>query len=84
MAGGRLMPMVLVGIRAAGIGWELNRRSHPNANGPIHRIKYAKSHMDRGGAQKAMKVVVRECGIKKKSPSIRFATAMPPIFWNVA
>ena len=22
------MPMVLVGIRVAGIGWELNRRSH--------------------------------------------------------
>jgi site-specific recombinase XerD len=38
----------------------------PNASGPIDRIKYAKSHMDRGGAQKAMKVVVQECGIKKK------------------
>ena len=37
----------------------------PNANGPIHRVKYAKNHMDRGGAQKAMKVVVHECGIKK-------------------
>ncbi len=56
----------------------------PNASGPIDRIKYAKSHMDRGGAQKAMKVVVQECGIKKKSPSIRFATAMPPICWNEA
>lgn len=42
----------------------------PNANGPVHRVKYAKNHMDRGGAQKAMKVVVQECGIKKKSPSI--------------
>lgn len=56
----------------------------PNANGPIHRIKYAKSHMDRGGAQKAMKVVVDECGIKKKSPSIPCATALPRIFWNAA
>jgi hypothetical protein len=27
MAGGRLMPMVLAGIRVGGIGWELNRRS---------------------------------------------------------
>ena len=27
MAGGRLMPMVLAGIRVAGIGWEINRRS---------------------------------------------------------
>jgi integrase/recombinase XerD len=56
----------------------------PNANGPLHRIKYAKNHMDRGGAQKAMKVVVHECGIKKKSPSIRFATALPRICWNAA
>jgi len=30
--------------------------------------------MDRGGAQKAMKVVVTECGIKKKSLSTPFAT----------
>ena len=30
MAGGRLMPMVLAGIRVGGIGWELNQRSHPN------------------------------------------------------
>ncbi len=56
----------------------------PNAKGPIHRVKYAKSHMDRGGAQKAMKVVVHECGIKKKSLSIPCATALPRIFWNVA
>jgi len=33
--------------------------------------------MDRGGVQKAMQVVVAECGIKKKCPSIPFATALP-------
>ncbi len=37
----------------------------PNVSGPIDRIKYAKNHMDMGGTQKAMKVVVQECGIKK-------------------
>jgi integrase/recombinase XerD len=37
----------------------------PNANGPLKTIQKAKSHMDRGGAQKAMEVVVAECGIKK-------------------
>ena len=56
----------------------------PNANGPLHRIKYAKNHMDKGGAQKAMKTVVNQCGIKKKSRSIRFATAMPLIFLSAA
>ena len=56
----------------------------PNACGPLHQVKHAKNHMDRGGAQKAMKVVVHECGIKKKSPSILCATASPHIFLNVA
>ena len=56
----------------------------PNAKGPLHHIKNAKNHMDRGGTQKAMKVVVNECGIKKKSPSIHFATALPLICWSEA
>jgi len=56
----------------------------PNANGPLDRIKYAKNHMDRGGTQQAMKKVVQECGIKKKSPFIHFATVMLHIFLNAA
>jgi len=40
--------------------------------------------MDRGGAQSAMKAVVNDCGIKKKSPSIRFGTASPPTCWSAA
>ena len=66
--------LTLQGLREL---WSKHRHPQllfPNANGPLHRVKYAKSHMDRGGAQKAMKVVVDECGIKKKSPSIPSAT----------
>jgi hypothetical protein len=41
MAGGRLMPMVLAGIRVGGIGWELNRRSQRGGRegfvGPVKR-----------------------------------------------
>jgi len=64
----RLVPLpdlTLLGLR------ELWSRHHnpdllfPNAIGSPERIRAATTHMDRGGAQKAMKVVVTECGIKK-------------------
>jgi len=41
----------------------------PNAAGSPERIRKAATHMDRGGAQAAMKAVVKQCGIKKKFPS---------------
>ncbi|MBL0699498.1 MAG: hypothetical protein JJV92_01270 [Desulfosarcina sp.] len=34
----------------------------PNATGSLKTIQQAKTHMDRGGTQKAMKVVVAEYG----------------------
>jgi integrase/recombinase XerD len=56
----------------------------PNAKGSVKTIQQATTHMDRGGTQKAMKTVVAECGIKKKSPSTPFATAWPLTFLNAA
>jgi len=41
----------------------------PNAVGSPERIQKATTHMDRGGTQAAMKAVVKQCGIKKKSLS---------------
>jgi integrase len=38
----------------------------PNAVGSLDHIRNATTHMDRGGAQAAMKAVVEQCGIKKK------------------
>lgn len=67
------------GLRAL---WTTHRHTNflfPNANGSPQTIQNAKNHMDRGGAQNAMKKVVEECGIKKKSLSTRFATVLPPI-----
>lgn len=43
----------------------------PNAVGSPERIQAATTHMNLGGTQAAMKAVVNQCGIKKKSPSIR-------------
>ena len=83
----RLVPLpdlTLQGLR------ELYRRHRhptllfPNANGSPETIRTATTHMDRGGAQQAMKVVVAECGIKKKYRSIRYGTVSPRIFLNAA
>jgi hypothetical protein len=38
----------------------------PNAVGPPERICGATTHMDRGGAQAAMKAVVEQCGLEGK------------------
>lgn len=55
------------GLRAL---WRKHRNPcwlFPNAVGSPERIRNATTHMDRGGAQAAMKAVVKQCGIKKKS-----------------
>jgi len=73
----RLVPLpdlTLLGLRAL---WRKHRHPKlifPNANGSLKTIQQATTHMDRGGTQKAMKVVVAECGIKKKSLYTPFAT----------
>ncbi len=56
----------------------------PNAVGSPERIQKATTHMDRGGAQAAMKAVVTQCGIKKKSTSTPFDTVSPLIYLNAA
>jgi site-specific recombinase XerD len=48
----------------------------------LKTIQKATTHMDRGGTQKAMKMVVTECGIKKKSRYTPCATVSPPICLN--
>jgi integrase len=50
----------------------------PSAVGSPERIRSAKTHMDRGGAQAAMKTVVNQCGIKKKSRFTPCATVLQP------
>jgi integrase/recombinase XerD len=81
----RLVPLpdlTLTGLREL---WKKHRHPYllfPNAIGSSETIKKAKSHMDRGGAQRAMKIVATECGIKKKSLSTPFAIVLPPISLN--
>jgi integrase/recombinase XerD len=83
----RMVPLPDLTLQALRELWKRHRHPYfifPNANGPLKTIQRATNHMDRGGAQKAMKTVVTECGIKKKSPYIPFATVSPLIFLNAA
>jgi site-specific recombinase XerD len=65
----RLIPLpdlTLQGLREL---WRKHRHPtllFPNATGSLKTIQQATTHMDKGGAQNAMKKVVTECGIKKK------------------
>ena len=83
----RLVPLPDLTLMALRELWRKHRHPKllfPNATGSMQTIQNAKTHMDRGGAQKAMKVVVGECGIKKKFPYTLCATVLPLIFLNAA
>ena len=82
----RLVPLPDLTYNALRMLWAKHRHPRllfPNGVGSAERIRQATTHMDRGGTQKAMKVVLGECGIKKRSPFTPCATALPPICWNV-
>ncbi len=83
----RMVPLPDRTLYALRVLWTKHRHPKllfPNAKGSMQTIRKATTHMNIGGTQNAMKVVVRECNIKKKSPSIRFAIASPPTCLNVA
>ena len=81
----RLVPLPDLTLRGLRELWCRHRHPRlifPNATGSLKKIQQATTHMDRGGTQKAMKTVVAECGIKKKSLSTPSATALPLICLN--
>ena len=83
----RLVPLPELTCRALRALWLRHRHPRllfPNATGSLEQIRSATTHMDRGGAQLAMKAVVQQCGIKKKSLYTRCATALPLICSNKA
>ena len=64
------------GLRALWCKHHHPRLLFPNPTGTPARIRAAKKPMGAGSAQSAMKAVVDECGIKKKSRSIHCATPL--------
>ena len=79
----RFVPLPDLTYRALRAVWCKHRNPSwlfPNATGSMDRIAQATTHMDRGGAQSAMKAVVTACGIKKSlcsfaSTQLRHASA---------
>lgn len=66
----RMVPLPDRTLQALRILWSKHRHPtliFPNARGSMKTIQQANTHMNIGGTQNAMKVVVRECNIKKKS-----------------
>lgn len=83
----RLVPLPDLTLEALRELWSKYRNPDwlfPNASGSPDKIKQATNHMDTGGAQKAMKVVVKECGIKKKSIFTLSGTVLQPTYSNAA
>jgi len=83
----RLIPLPDLTYQALRDLWRTHRHPlllFPNANGSPETIRNATTHMDRGGVQKTIKLLVAECGIKKKSQPIPCATVLPPICSNAA
>ncbi|MGL1932674.1 MAG: site-specific integrase [Desulfotalea sp.] len=71
----RMVPLPDKTLQALRVLWSKHchpRLIFPNARGSMQTIQKAKTHMNVGGTQNAMKVVARECNIKKKSPYIPF------------
>ena len=83
----RFVPLPDLTYQALRFLWRKHRNPcwlFPNAVGSSERIRRATTHMDRGGAQAAMKAVVTQCGIKKKSRFTLSATVLPLIYLNAA
>ena len=83
----RLLPLPDLTLHALRVLWSKHRHPtllFPNPVGKLENIKHATNHMDRGGAQNAMRAVVKDCKIKKKSPYIRSGTALPPTCLSAA
>ena len=83
----RLVPLPDVTYQALRALWCTHRHPNflfPNAQGSPDTIRQATTHMDRGGVQKTIKLLVAECGIKKKSLPTPCATVLRPICSNGA
>jgi len=83
----RLLPLPDLTLKALRALWR--KHGHPallfpNPVGSAKQIQQATRHMDRGGAQSAMKAVVKDCGIKKKYRYTTYATALRPTYLNGA
>jgi len=78
----RLIPLPVTTLNLLRRFWQVHRHPvllFPNRHGGLSGAHRAATPLDRGGVQTTLRIVVEACGIKKRSPPIVCATAMPPI-----
>lgn len=83
----RLVPLPNKTLRIIRDFWKIHKHPvfiFPNRKRGLKNAHLVDSPLDRGGIQTAIKAVVENMGIKKKSAAIPYATAMPRIYWKPA
>jgi len=78
----RFVPLPDATYQALRSFWATHRNPRllfPAFVGSSERIRQTTVHMSRGGVQKAVKVLLAECGVKKRFPSTPCATVLPRI-----
>jgi integrase/recombinase XerD len=78
----RLVPLPETTLMLLRRFWQLHRHPvllFPNRHGGLKGAGRATTPLARGGVQVTMRKVAQQCGLKKRSAPIVFATAMPPI-----
>jgi site-specific recombinase XerD len=79
----RLVPLPLNTLQVLRKFWKLHQHPtllFPNRKRGLKSAYLAESPLDRGGIQVTMAAVVKEMGLKKRFPVIRYAIVMPLIY----
>jgi len=77
----RFVPLPQRTLVALRVLWSKHRHPHwlfPSPAGGLEHLHEAAKPMSEGGTQQALKALLAECGIKKRSPSIRYVMPSPP------
>jgi len=77
----RFVPLPAATLTALRQFWQLHRHPEllfPNRHGGLKAAHRARSPLDRGGVQTTLRKVALSMGLKKRSPHIVCAIAMPP------
>jgi len=78
----RLVPLPTATLGVLRRFWQLHRNPtllFPNRHGGLKAAARARTPLDRGGVQLTLRKVADQCGLKKRSAPIAFATATPLI-----
>ena len=78
----RFVPLPAMTLELLRRFWPVHRHPvllFPNRHGALTGASSATTPLDRGGVQNTLPQVVADCGLKKRSHPIAYATAMPPI-----